>query len=93
MNNPLKALSALFPGARHQPAPPKETPPPAAKADPEIKVEVPVDVAEAAAAAAIRPKLPRESLKQHNHQMEQRVKAANMHRPMTPRSMPHARGR
>ncbi len=95
MKNPLKALSSLFQGAAEQPAPPKETPPPAAKAEPEIKVEVPADVVEApAAAATVKPRLPRESFKQHNREIEQRVKTANMHRPvMITRSLPHARGR
>jgi hypothetical protein len=94
MKNPLTALSSLFTGTGQPPAPPKDTPPPAAKAEPEIKVEVPAEVVEAAAAtAAIKPRLPRESFKQHNREIEQKVKAANMHRPMTPRSMPHARGR
>jgi len=94
MNNPLKAISALFTGAGHQPAPPKETPPPPAENDPAIKVEVPADVAKAAEAAAIKPKLPRESFKQHNREIEQRVKTANQHRPaMITRGMPHVRGR
>jgi hypothetical protein len=90
MKNPLSALSSLFTGTGQPPAPPKETPPPVAETDPAIKVEVPAEVVEA---TAIKPKLPRESFKQHNREIEQRVKAVNLHRPMTPRSMPHARGR
>ena len=59
-----------------------------------IKVEVPPDVAAAAAAAAaIKPMLPRESYKQHNREIEHRVKAASLHRPMITRSVPHGRGR
>ena len=54
-----------------------------------IKVEVPPDVA----AAAIKPMLPRESYKQHNREIEHRVKAASLHRPMITRSVPHGRGR
>lgn len=90
MKNPLKTLSTLFHGAGQPPAPPKESPPPAAKTEPAIKAEVPPDVV---AATAIKPKLPRESLKQHNREIEQRLKAASMHRPTIIRSVPHARGR
>lgn len=95
MKNPLTALSKLFQGPGEQPAPAKASPPSAAPAEPAIKVEVPADVAKAAeAAATVRPKLPRESFKQHNREIEQRVKTANLHRPvMITRSLPHARGR
>lgn len=92
MNNPLKALTALFTGP--QPAPAKEAPPPAAGTEAAIKVEVPADVAKAAEAAAIKPKVPREPFKQHNREIEQRLKVANQHRPaMITRGMPHVRGR
>ena len=91
MNNPLKALTALFTGPGPQPAPAKEAPPVTETA---IKVEVPADVAKAAAAAAIKPKVPHESFKQHNREIEQRLKTANQHRPaMITRGMPHVRGR
>lgn len=94
MKNPLKALTSLFQGTPEQPAPAKETPPPAATTEPAIKVEVPADVAKAAAAAAIKPKVPHESYKQHNREIEQRLKTANQHRPaMITRGMPHVRGR
>lgn len=91
MKNPLKALSALFPKAGSQPPPPKESPPPATETEPAIKVEVPAGVVEA---AAIKPKVPRESFKQHNREIGQRMKTANQHRPvMITRGMPHVRGR
>jgi len=95
MKNPLRVLASLFQGTAEPPAPPREAPPPAVAAEPVIKVEVPADVAAASqAAAAIKPKPPRESFKQHNREIEQRVKAANQHRPvMAMRGTPHARGR
>jgi len=94
MKNPLSALAKLFTETGQPPAPPKETPPPVAKTEPAIKVEVPAGVAKAAEAAAIKPKLPRESFKQHNREIEQRMKTANLHRPvMITRGMPHVRGR
>jgi hypothetical protein len=89
MNNPLKALTALFTGPGPQPAPAKEAPPP--ENEPAIKVEVPADLV---AATAIKPKVPHESFKQHNREIEQRLKTANQHRPaMITRGMPHVRGR
>ena len=94
MKNPLRALTALFQGSGEPSSPPEDSPPPIAAPEPAIKVEVPPDVAAAAeAAAAIKPKLPRESFKLHNREIEQRVKAASLHRPMIIRSVPHARGR
>lgn len=93
MKNPLTAvLNVLFPVSGQLSAPPSAPPvPPAAEPTPAIKVEVPPDVAEA---VALKPPLPRESYKRHNHEIEQRVKAANRHRPvMITRGMPHVRGR
>ncbi|MDI1249265.1 MAG: hypothetical protein PSV13_10420 [Lacunisphaera sp.] len=89
MNNPLKALTALFTGPTPQPAPVREAPPPPENET--IKVEVPADLV---AATAIKPKVPHESYKQHNREIEQRLKTANQHRPaMITRGMPHVRGR
>ena len=94
MKNPLRALASLFQRAGQPLAPPKESPPPVTAPEPAIKVEVPPDVAAAAAAAAAsKPKPPRESYKQHNREIEQRVKSASLHRPTIIRSVPHARGR
>ena len=94
MNNPLRALAKLFSATGQPPTPLEEIPPPATENEPAIKVQVPSDVAKAAEAAAIKPKLPRESFKQHNREIEQRVKTANQHRPaMITRGMPHVRGR
>ena len=94
MNNPLRALTSLFHGNRQPPAPPRESPPPVRAPEPAIKVEVPPDVAAAAAeAAASKPALPRESYKRHNREIEQRLKTATQHRPAIIRSVPHSRGR
>jgi hypothetical protein len=91
MKNPLRVLSSLFPGVGQQAAPAPEAPPPAAENDAAIKVEVPADVVEG---TSLKPRVPRESFKQHNREIEQRVKTANMHRPvMITRGMPHVRGR
>lgn len=90
MNNPLRILSTLFTGAGQPPAPPPETPPPTPANESLIKAPVPTDVVEA---ASLRPKLPREAVKQHNREIEQRMKAASLHRPVITRGMPHVRGR
>jgi hypothetical protein len=91
MNNPLKALTALFTGPGPQPAPAREAPPSPPENEAAIKVEVPADLV---AATAIKPKVPHESYKQHNREIEQRLKTANQHRPaMITRGMPHVRGR
>jgi len=55
-----------------------------------FKVQVPADVA---AAASIKPKDSREFERQHNREIEQRVKHASLHRPTITRSVPHTRGR
>jgi histidinol-phosphate/aromatic aminotransferase/cobyric acid decarboxylase-like protein len=55
-----------------------------------FKVQVPAEVA---AAASFKPKDSREAERQHNREIEQRVKTAGIHRPMITRSVPHARGR
>lgn len=94
MNNPLRAFAKLFSATGQPPTPLEEIPPAAAANDAVIKVEVPADVAKAAEAAAIKPMPPRESFKQHNREIGQRLRTANQHRPvMITRGMPHARGR
>lgn len=43
--------------------------------------------------AAMKIKSAREAEKQHNREIEHRVRTASLHRPMITRSVPHARGR
>jgi len=55
-----------------------------------FKIQVPTEVA---AAASIKPRESRDAERQHNREIEHRVKTASLHRPTITRSMPHVRGR
>lgn len=90
MNNPMRVLASWLNGPEQPSSPAREIPPPAMADAAPIKVEVPADLVEA---VSHKPRLPQENLRQHNHATEQRVKAANLHRPVVTHSLPHARGR